>query len=364
MGIFSKNRSSLGSYSGDEIVANESYYGELGALQITLEGLQNDQALFEALIQHDFETTAGVNEGAINESQYQAITEGALADFGNKIKEFVKKIWEKIKGLFKSFLVKVNNVIIRDNKTFVEKYKKDVLTKDLSKLKFKWEEPKGKDVFAKVENSVSIIDQIITEANNEKDPDKLDEYHTELTDGTFADDFLSDIVPNTTEADFEKDFHEESYEPESEETGMKHDILADIIKHLVEKDATSKVEKDMKTVDKSFSKAMRDVDKQLNAIIKEVPSKDKDKDKNSENQIQMKRLTFIHAALSKTQSLFSKVASAEIKEIKFGISQSRRLFAKAAAFNPKSIKENTLFVEAAGDAAYHDITTLFEDYSR
>ena len=89
MGMFSRNRTSLGSYSGAEIVANENYYGELGALQIALEGVQNDQDIFMACLENDFEETAGLMSGAITESQIIEEAGGAISGMLNKIKEMI-----------------------------------------------------------------------------------------------------------------------------------------------------------------------------------------------------------------------------------------------------------------------------------
>jgi len=64
-------------------------------------------------------------------------TEGVLGDFLGKIKSFLKKIWEKIKGLFKRFTLMIDKYSMED-KAFVKKYRKELFNgKNLSDFKFK-----------------------------------------------------------------------------------------------------------------------------------------------------------------------------------------------------------------------------------
>ena len=93
MGMFSRNRTSLGSYSGDEIIANENYYGELGALQIALEGVQNDQDIFMACLENDFEET-NISSSVSDQMQKDAIIAVVLATICMLI-----YIWLRFKNL-------------------------------------------------------------------------------------------------------------------------------------------------------------------------------------------------------------------------------------------------------------------------
>ena len=58
----------------------------------------------------------------------------------------------------------------------------------------------------------------------------------------------------------------------------------------------------------------------------------------------------------------SRISGVLIAETKFEIKQARRVFAQAAAFNAKAVKENALLVEAAGDAAEYEVESSFNDY--
>lgn len=101
-----------------------SFYDNLieGALAIVAESTYNENKLMEAI---------GINEAAHfaqtgNEYVY---TEGTLSDIWKKVKDFILKIWEKIKGLFKKFVAMFDKYFASD-KDFVKKYKKRILMAD------------------------------------------------------------------------------------------------------------------------------------------------------------------------------------------------------------------------------------------
>lgn len=381
MGIFSKNRTDLGSYNGAEIVADESYYGELGALTITLEGLQNDQDIFTACLEGDFEETAGLLTGAITESQILEEAGGAFSSFIEKIKTMVKKIAEKLKGLFSTFIKKINSVIIRDNKKFVDKYKREVLTKDLSKMKFKYQKPKDIKGFSidAAQNEVDkIIGNIASSDNIGKEAEKLD-------DGTYTDSIYAKIVSGTDADSFAKDYHEQSFDDEEEVEGLSGSELSSIIELLTGKKIISELETKKKKIDKVFSDYLRVIDKKCNNMAANIPGDTKNKDgsaggidymsvgtdrskttvtftgNKTSKDTAMKKLSLIQRTVSLTQSIYSTVTAAEIKETKFKIAQARKVFAKAVSYNPKKVNEST-FMEAAGDAAFYDVMSSFESY--
>lgn len=393
MGMFSRNRTSLGSYSGSEIVANENYYGELGALQIALEGVQNDQDIFMACLEGDFQETAGLMSGAITESQIIEEAGGAISGMIEKIKAMVKKIWEKIKGLFETFIKKINTVIIRDNKKFVEKYKREVLGKDLSKMTYKASKPKQgwkgalddlrDDRDAALSSAASRIDTDITQAIS--DPEGVNEA---INDGKVIDNLCAAAIKGSDSDSFEKDYHEELFDDNEEHEGLSGSDISEIMSILVEKKLVSNIETTKKKVDKVFSDYLKTIDKAGDRMAKNIPGdevKEKDgsdrgksylnvgrtdnpKNLNFRNNKEskdraMKRISAIQRLVSVSQGFYSRLTSCQIKEMKFLISQARSVFAKAVTYNPKkSANENAVFMEAAGDAAVYDVMSSFESY--
>jgi len=64
-------------------------------------------------------------------------TEVVVEGFIESIKNFLKKVWEKIKALFKRFIMKIDSYM-KNDKEFVQKYKKEIYSgKDLSDFTFK-----------------------------------------------------------------------------------------------------------------------------------------------------------------------------------------------------------------------------------
>lgn len=367
MAVFSSNRSHLGCYSGDEIVANENYMGSVGALQMTLEGFQTDQAIFESIIGMDFQEAMALNEGA---EEVEVFTEAAAGNFAEKIKDFVKKAWEKIKGLFQTFLTKFNSVVMRDNKAFVDKYKKSVLTKDLGKMKYKWSEPKNGLAEMKLDAVESEVASAIKAATS--DAAGMNE---KIDSGDYLDGLLSKMIgSNTDSKEFNKDFHEAMFEDEDDEEGLKGDRLTKIISILSDKKIISDIEKSRKSIDKYFSKLLADINKVTNNVAKDVPSDSNErgewkvggekgtyKKKNAGKAVGF--LNTIYKAVSASQTGINMYTSRYLEAKKFEVKQARAVFARAAAFNPKAVKENAIFVEAAGDAAEYEVMSSFEDYS-
>ena len=400
MGMFSRNRTSLGSYSGDEIIANENYYGELGALQIALEGVQNDQDIFMACLENDFEETAGLMTGVVTESQIIEEAGGAISGMLGKIKEMVKKLWGKIKGLFDTFIKKVNGVIIRDNKKFVDKYRREVVGKDLSKMKYKASKPKAGWAKA-LEDLRDKRDSMIADAGGQIDSDieaakdnykKIDE---KISDGTYLDDLCAAEISGSDSDSFEKNYHEEHFNDPEEHEGLSAGEVSEIMTILCEKKLVSDLETTKKKVDKVFSDYLKTIDKVGDRMAKNITAGEKldsdgkdsvgsasqdylhvGRDKTDANKkvvkfgsdkeskdVAMKQISTIQRVVSVSQGFYSRLTSCGIKEMKFLISQARSVFAKAVSYNPKkSANENAVFMEAAGDAAIYDVMSSFESY--
>ena len=396
MGFLNRGSERLGIYNAQNIDADTSYYGECGALRIACDAVENDRVMFEAMLENDFaemDAYTQLQEGAITESEIEAIQEASIGGVWAKIKEIVKKIASKIKGLFQSFIVKVNSVIIRDNKKFVEKYKRDVLTKDTSKMKYKWSEPHLLD--QKLTSVNDEILRIIDDVRNADDP-KLKKLDEELSDGTFADEVLKEVVKNTDEDSFDKDYHEACFDDEEEVEGLDNSRKSNIIGILTTSAKCLKeIEDANKATDKAFTKYLNFIDKISKELSKTINGSDDPegysnsqrgglgktinlnpdedlrkekgyisyggKEKTKEGKtLMMNKVTLIQRMVTKSQGLYSKVGAAAIAATKFEIAQARRVFAKAAAYNPKSVKESAVFESAAEEAAYYDVMSSFE----
>ena len=350
MGVYSNNRTQLGMYDSNEVFTNESYGHQTGLLEMLVDNIKNDQAIFEAVITNDFREAAGLlTESAdiINEA----------GNFIDKVKEFLKKCWEKVKGIFKSFIAKINNVIIRDNKEFVNKYKKDVLSKDLSKMKYKWAEPTDK-FFGANGGKVISVGELAKETNNRflevtlTDSEKeLEKTEDDINSGAL----LEEILKNDPDT-FDKDFHEECFDDVEIKEGLDTSDLSKIMAMLVNSsDALKGVKKCETECNKYFNLMFRTIDSARNALLKKVPG-------NNASALTLKRQNIGYKVVQISQTANTKIINAIMRETKYHIAQCRRVFAQAAAYNPKSVRENALLIEAVGEAAEYEIMSSFEDY--
>lgn len=148
MGIFSQTVKN--SYEGydSEITGNKSFEEAVLADDsldtVFSENMDLTECGLQAII--DFNENYNMIEKALmgNELVYMeqtgkeyeysdVVTEGFL----ESIKNFLKKVWEKIKALFKNFIMKLDSYM-KNDKEFVNKYKKEIYSgKDLSDFKFK-----------------------------------------------------------------------------------------------------------------------------------------------------------------------------------------------------------------------------------
>ena len=354
MGVYSSNRTQLGMYNSDEIVANENYVGVVGACQMMLEGFQNDQAIFESVLAADFMEAVAVQEGAV---EYSTLNEASIGGFVDKLKELVKKIWEKIKGLFQTFIAKVNNVVIRDNKKFVDKYKKEVFGKtSLSKMKYKWAEPKEAG-FKALAAQLEVVK--VTEAMDRCHGLSADELK-KLNERVDNNELLEEIL-GTEVKEYAKEMHEKCFDDEEEVEGLDSARLNECMDTLVNSKNSLKNIQDAKNkADKAFSEMLKSIEKSRNEVLKNIPSKD-DKTR-TESDKSMALLNTQHKVISVANTAMSKSTAALMAETKALIKQSRRVFAQAVSFNPKAVKENALLIEAVGEAAEYEVESSLNDY--
>ena len=150
MGIFTNQvMDTMNGYSSPISVQEAEGYddGVYSAQIAQIVGLQNDMAMVEAGIMSDMQACMMVNEG-VNESEVMSFSEGAIGDMFNKIKEFFKKLWAKIKAIFNGFLARLEAKFGKNNKEFINKYKKEVIGKDLTDFEPSYRKKKNLEVIS------------------------------------------------------------------------------------------------------------------------------------------------------------------------------------------------------------------------
>ena len=383
MGIYSSNRTGLDYYSGEEIVADESYVGTLGCYNALIDMERNNRAIFEAGIARDFQEAVMVNEGASDE-ELLAFTEASLSGLLSSFKAMIKKIWEKIKGVFSTFLKKLDTVIIRDNKKFVDKYQRQVRTKNLSKLKYKYckqldgfDELKGALVSGSGLKDLADEYLAIMKTSNSS---KLTDVKSKLDSGDLESEIISDCIStdlkNVEMKDLAKEIHEMCFDSEESEEGLDSARLTEIIL-ILQGDKTKKEITDaQKTTDKHFSGVMKKLDaysKTLSktkvtgegndkkATVKDTEGNDKEFTSDESITTEISNVGVSQNAMSVLENVHNRVVACFLNENKFRISQARRVFAKAVSYNDKA-KNESVYLDAVEEAAEYEINEMFENY--
>lgn len=379
MGMFSQNRTML---SEDfEVQANESYVGAAGAYRAMTEGYQNSYAVFESCIGLDFMEAAVVNEAG-DISEFEIVQEGFAGDFFNKIKEFLTKLIEKIKGIVKSFIAKVTGTFCRDGKKLVDKYKADVLKKDLSKMKYKWQKVNNdvpdikttelskiyKDALGAIstEDVSGYLDTV--EKAGTMNPDKFIAEKEKLDDNSAMEKDLGSMCTSgggsCELSEFSKEFHDYLYQDEEECEGFGSDgaNLSEIMLDLsTGKKAISDIEKSQKTHEKDVKEYIKKVDTAQKQLMKLVPDKNgSDKRKTNITAIN-NRLNIAMTAANQISTVTTKYFACLLDEKKKYLARCKKVFTQAAAYRTKSANESALFVEAAGEVAEYETLELFDN---
>ena len=384
MGIYSSNRTGLNYYSGEEIVADESYVGTLGCYNALIDMERNNRAIFEAGIARDFQEAVMVNEGASDE-EILAFTEASVSGLLSSFKAMVKKIWEKIKGVFNTFLKKLDTVIIRDNKKFVEKYQRQVRTKNLSKLKYKYcaEQAGFKDIKDALVDGAGLRDLadeylgIMDAANSTKLTDVKKKLESGDLESEIITGCISSDLKNVEMKDLAKEIHELCFDSESQEEGLDSARLTSIIL-ILQGDKTKKDITDaQKTTDKHFSGIMKKLDAYSKRLSKakvtgegenkratvKGPDGEDDKEFESDTEItnEISNVGTAQSAVGVLENVHNRTVACFLNENKFRISQARRVFAKAVSYNDKAKNEAT-YLDAVEEAAEYEINEMFENY--
>ena len=141
----------MGVYSGDNMFINNTILTDtLDSVyeDVNVEPLGNSNNLvevgFEAIqtVHENYQTIMkriGISElNALETTGEEMIyTEGVLSSIYNAVKNFFMKVWEKIKSLFKRFMMIIDSYT-KNDKDFLNKYRKDILAaKSLSDFTFK-----------------------------------------------------------------------------------------------------------------------------------------------------------------------------------------------------------------------------------
>ena len=391
MGIFSTNRyNSVG--SNVVIEAAEGYHGEIGAAIAMLEGYQNDMALFNGIIATDFQEACLVQEGASAEEVY-ILQEGALKGAWEKLKEFFKKLGEKIKGIFHAFIAKMESHFMKDSKKFYDKYAQEIRLKDIKDLYVPCRDLKEGITVETIVPSFTNYDIIIFSSESAA-INRLSEYDEDKDFSNTVTKYISGLTNNVTKATFKEDFYNRTFKEKndvkftskdvvdgwpgallSKKDGLKtikdsNEKIGSLIKKYI--DFIDKLEKETDTVLKAGKAGeFRKVgaitgDKEKGTVSDfagDVTAKanvDTSTDTGIEETKKWQAVYQLAQRQTKTmQEVFNMYAGLSVEVYKEACTTARKIFAAAVAYSPK--KENAELAIAIGDSAYYEACDLIDN---
>ena len=367
------------------VEAAEGYSGGIGCQFAALEATQTDFSFLTAFVQNDAREIGMVREGAGDEDIHTML-EGTISDAWNKLKEWVKKIWEKIKGIFKAFIARLEDFMGKNGYAYFEKYKKILFDgtpiKDLKAKYSKVDDGQltklltGRELEKVLPNALTDIGKVV-KVDDDKDQSEI------------VDEFLGKMLGESTDKkSFKKDFHDKCFQSESTED-LETGKIPEYVKYISDKKSIiEKFEKQRDTIDKSFNKISKGVDK-IASIALDDKIKNKSNTKNEgiyfdnkeyvgfgkDNQpkksyeyAQQSRISHAQRRISAVQSALTTYNSAAMEAGKFAIAQSRRLASVIVAYKLRHKNEAFSDIEMSdelytiiGEAAEYEALSAMDD---
>lgn len=385
MGFFSVNEHS-NLVSSVNFPVLEGYGGAGGCGLAIVEGYQNDFALFTAAVNHDMMEMQYLKEGY----DIEALTEASVAGMWNAIKEFFRKLGAKIKALFTAFIAKIESYFTNDLKDFVKKYEKNLAGKDFKDMKAKYSRPKHDNfqldnIFPHFGFGIDLFDnEKYKKYEDEERSDMVEEFYKNAGDSKTSDG-----------KEFDEWYHEQIFEDEDEKDSGWMDEVSKVKSRLV---ANTRLISDTKKTNKKIldeiAKIIKDIDKQEKSVTDlykkdaeqkfgkktidynpnlkdaghrktEYTHKDGDTeyvgaaDLTDDNKVKLsKSVNIVRQQASCYQEVILHITQTIMKEIKFGIAQDKRIFAKAVAY--KKVTDEATLLNAIGECAFDETVEYFD----
>ena len=380
--MFITENTMAGLSSNYTVEAAEGYSGGIGCQIAALEAAQTDFSFLTAFVQSDAREIGMVREGAGVEEMH-AMLEGAISDAWNKLKEWVKKIWEKIMGIFKAFIARLEDFMGKNGYAYFEKYRKVLYDgTPIKDLKAKYSKVDDKElekllIGRELENVLpDAFDDKAVVVNDDKDQSEL------------VDEYLEKMLGESTDKkSFKKDFHDKCFDTESTED-IESGKIQEYVKYISDKKSIiEKFEKQRDNIDKGLKKISNSIDKMASKALDDKVKnksntsdegvysttdyvgfgKDNKPDKAYKNASQSE-IARAQRRASAVQSALTSYNSAAMEAGKFAIAQSRRLAAVIVSYKMRHKNEAFSGVEMSdelytiiGEAAEYEALSAMDD---
>lgn len=391
MGVFSVNENHFGLGSLPEVEMNEAYTTGVDMAIALVECKQNEFAVLQAGIKQDM--IAAVTEDL---EEREAINEATASDVVNKVKEILKKLLEKLKSIFHSFMAKINSFFM-DSQDLFKKYSGEIAKKNFSDFKLKvrkFNRTKFNGLLTTSEHQFSVG---ATTLDDEKLHDAMesDKLNEEAIDLVFSKAAKTAMSIDDDLGNLEKEVEDYCFEDaETKDDFTSSTIITDdwIGGLLNTKKFIEDIEKNNKSVETAIQKALNSIDKDIKKIAGLIGKKDTgeyvthqtsvarngDGEKatykselgtsnrtkaatNATDVAKTKLLrgaTLAQAKASAYQTVTIKAQNARLNCAKKAMAQAKKIFAAAVAYNPK--KENFDFYTAVAESEEFDAVMAME----
>ena len=381
--MFITENTMAGLSSNYTVEAAEGYSGGIGCQIAALEAAQTDFSFLTAFVESDAREIGMVREGAGVEEMH-AMLEGAISDAWNKLKEWIKKIWEKIKGIFKSFIARLEDFMGKNGYAYFEKYRKVLYDgTPIKDLKAKYSKVDDKELEKLLTGRelekvfFNAFDDSAVVVNDDKDQSEI------------VEEYLGKMLGESTDKkSFKKDFHDKCFESESTED-LESGKIAEYVKYISDKKSIiEKFEKQRDTIDKGLKKISNSIDKMASkALDDKIKNKSKTEDEGetainndyvgfapngkltkATGDASQSMIARAQRRVSAVQSALTSYNSAAMEAGKFAIAQSRRLAAVIVSYKMRHKNEAFSGVEMSdelytiiGEAAEYEALSAMDD---
>ena len=237
-----------------------------------IESHKNSLALFEGAIRCDIQEAA-MRANGYNGYDAMVFSENVITSMLSKIKAFLMKVWSKIKAIFRGFMARVDSVMTKSNKEFVNKYRQEVLRKDLTDFEVKWRKPKKQ--YALIETSFpdtsTFANTFNTAAWTVLGMDELEKHLRDWDQDKIMDTILKETIAgktSTSASEYEKDFIDAQFEDEDTDDKIDiHDIMSALLDHKESKKSATKANESLEKALKNMIKAIESDEKEFNGKL-------------------------------------------------------------------------------------------------
>ena len=345
MGIYSTNR--LSSTKSSAMRPDISYRGSAAVARCMYESTLNDITLGESLLMQDFQEARAIREGTVMRSELCSIHEASLEGFFKKAKEMLKKLGEKIMGIFRTVYAKLTQWFVRYGKAYVAMHRKTVMNKNIKNLTIKkYRKPKSdfklESLSAGIEPRIKkIADQISSKKLGMDNTSEENDFKQHVVERILGTD-------KTSSSEYTEYIMNLAFEEEDDIDGSKFNssMLTRLLDTVEE---GRKPIRDLKKTEEKLVKAIKKVQGDLDKFEKELKKVDEDKRSNSEKS-NASLIDRVRAYLTAVQTAVNTITAGSIKVVKFDIKQCRSAIAQIVAYSPKLHENNLYLIEAAEDA--------------